>query len=91
MTINDVNTAIMFGDFTSDQLNSIVMAVKYRRAQMVRDKKRGLRVGYEVKWYSPKRGRNFQGRVTKIATKFVTVDAGRDGAWRVPADMLEAV
>ena len=39
-TIQQVNEAIMFGNFTNDQLNSIVSALKYRRAQMTKEKAR---------------------------------------------------
>jgi urease beta subunit len=86
--INDVNSAIMFGDFSDDQLNSIIMAVKYRRAQLIKENKRAIQIGSNVKFYSTRKNREFQGNVTKIATKFVTVQTPQ-GAWKVPASMLE--
>lgn len=88
-TIQEVNSAIMFGDFTNDQLESIVSAIKYRRSQITKDAKRSFRVGTKVKFYSSKRGQTYIGDVTKVAIKYITVSTAQ-GLWRVPANMLEA-
>jgi len=87
LSIQDVNSAIMFGSFTNDQLESIAAAVKYRRAQMVRDTKRALMLGDVVKFTHPRTGRTHQGNVVKINIKNIKV---RDGitTWNVPANML---
>ena len=90
-TIQEVNTAIMFGTFTNDQLTSIVNAVQYARAQLGKQKIRTFTKGDTVKFTSAKRGGLVvQGTVTKVAIKYVTV---KDGVmlWKVPANMLEAV
>ena len=90
-TIQEVNTAIMFGNFTNDQLTSIVNAVQYARAQLGKQKIRTFTKGDTVKFTSAKRGGLVvQGTVTKVAIKYVTV---KDGVmlWKVPANMLEAV
>ena len=90
-TIQEVNTAIMFGDFTNEQLNSIVSAVQYARAQLGKQKIRTFTKGDTVKFTSAKRGGLVvQGTVTKVAIKYVTF---KDGSmlWKVPANMLEAV
>jgi len=89
-TIQEVNTAIMFGNFTNDQRTSIVNAVQYARAQLGKQKIRTFTKGDTVKFTSAKRGGLVvQGTVTKVAIKYVTV---KDGAmlWKVPANMLEA-
>ena len=88
-TIQEINTAIMFGNFTNDQLTSIVNAVQYARAQLGKQKIRTFTKGDTVKFHSTKRGVTVTGTVTKVAIKYVTV---KDGAmlWRVPANMLEA-
>jgi hypothetical protein len=88
-TIQEVNTAIMFGNFTNDQLTSIVNAVQYARAQLGKQKIRTFTKGDTVKFHSTKRGVTVTGTVTKVAIKYVTV---KDGAmlWKVPANMLEA-
>ena len=89
-TIQEVNTAIMFGNFTNDQLTSIVNAVQYARAQLGKQKIREFTKGDTVKFHSTKRGVTVKGTVTKVAIKYVTV---KDGVmlWKVPANMLEAV
>ncbi len=88
-TIQEVNTAIMFGNFTNEQLNSIVSAVQYARAQLGKEKIRTFTKGDTVKFHSTKRGVTVTGTVTKVAIKYVTV---KDGMmlWKVPANMLEA-
>jgi hypothetical protein len=88
-TIQEVNTAIMFGNFTNEQLNSIVSAVQYARAQLGKQKIRTFTKGDTVKFHSTKRGVTVTGTVTKVAIKYVTV---KDGVmlWKVPANMLEA-
>lgn len=87
-TIQQVNSTIMFGDFTNDQLNSIISAVKFRRSQLTRETKRQLRVGSQVKFASTKTGQTVVGTVNKVAIKYVTV-ATPQGLWKVPANMLE--
>jgi hypothetical protein len=88
-TIQEVNTSIMFGNFTNDQLTSIVNAVQYARAQLGKQKIRTFTKGDTVKFTSAKRGGLVvKGTVTKVAIKYVTV---KDGVmlWKVPANMLE--
>ena len=72
-TIQQINSTIMFGDFTNDQLNSIISAVKFRRSQLTRETKRQLRVGSQVKFASTKTGQTVVGTVNKVAIKYVTV------------------
>jgi hypothetical protein len=88
-TIQEVNTSIMFSNFSNEQLNSISDAVNYARAQLRATKIRSFTKGDTVKFHSTKRGVTVTGTVTKVAIKYVTV---KDGAmlWRVPANMLEA-
>ena len=86
--IKQINSAIMFGTFTNDELTSIVNAVQYARAQLGKAKIREFRKGDTVKFTSVKRGVTVTGTVTKVAIKYVTV---KDGTmlWKVPANMLE--
>ena len=88
-TIQEVNTSIMFSNFTNEQLNSINDAVMYARAQLRAVKIREFTKGDTVKFHSIKRGVTVTGTVTKVAIKYVTV---KDGVmlWKVPANMLEA-
>ena len=89
LTIQQVNSAIMFGNFTNEQLNSIATAVKYRRAQLTKEKVRSFWNGDNVKFVHPKTGRTHFGVVAKVKIKFVTVREGNTN-WNVPANMLEA-
>jgi hypothetical protein len=87
LSIQDVNSAIMFGDFSNDQLSSIAAAIKFRRGQIVKETKRSLMLGDVVKFTHPKTGRTHQGNVVKIAIKNIKVREGLT-TWNVPASML---
>lgn len=88
-TIQEINTSIMFGDFTNDQLDSIITAIKFRRNDMIKTNKRSFLPGSRVKFYSSRQGQTFVGTVEKVAVKFITVKTSQ-GRWKVPANMLEA-
>jgi hypothetical protein len=90
MDIKQVNSAIMFGDFDNTELNSIIDAVKFRRASLGKQTIRTLGLGDRVSFHSTKRNQTFQGTVKKVAIKYVTVDTGA-GLWKVPANMLSIV
>ena len=87
LTIQQVNEAIAFGNFTNEQLSLIADAIKYRRAQIVKDTKRSLIPGDVVRFTHPKTGRVHQGNVVKIAIKNIKVKEGFT-TWNVPASML---
>ena len=94
MDIKQINSGIMFGNFTNEQLDSIQSAVQYARAQLRSVKIREFRKGDTVKFTSTKRGVTIVGTVEKVAIKYVTVrenNPGRPttGLWKVPANMLE--
>jgi hypothetical protein len=88
--ISQVNHAILSGQFTNDQLDSIQSAIKYARGQLMQQAKRSLSVGDNVNWTSSRNGRNATGVVMKIAIKYVTVRTV-EGLWKVPANMLTRV
>ncbi len=87
LTIEQVNSAIMFGSFTNQHLDSIVDAIKFRRAQVGRETRRAIAVGDVVKFTHPKTGRVHQGSVVKIKIKNVQVRENLT-TWNVPANML---
>ena len=92
LTIQEINKAIMFGKFTSEELISIGDAIKFNRAQLVRQVKRSVTIGSNVKFTSNRNGVTYVGTVEKIAIKFVTVrDSSTRGLWKVPASMLEVI
>jgi small-conductance mechanosensitive channel len=90
MNITQINTAILQGSWSNDQLTSMIDAVKFVRARLTEQTKRSLRIGDNVNFNSTKMGRNVTGVVVKIAIKFVTVKTV-SGLWRVPANMLTVV
>jgi hypothetical protein len=89
MSIQTVNAEILAGNFTNEQLSSIIDAVKFARARLTETNKRSLRLGGRVQFTSSKTGITMQGTVDKIAIKYITVRTPQ-GLWRVPANMLEA-
>ena len=90
MNIQQVNTAIIQGSFTNDELSSIIDAVKFARAQLTQKARFTLRNGAKVKFYSTKRMMHVEGTITKVAQKYATVSTTA-GLWKVPMNMLEAV
>ena len=91
MDVKEINSAIMFGKLTNDELSTVIDAVKFARAQLTQQKKRELAPGSAVKFYSTKKGKTITGTVIKVAIKYVTVsEHGTTFAqWKVPANMLE--
>ena len=87
-TVREIKSAIVSSDLTNDDLNELVMAIRFARSQLVKEVKRSLRVGDTVKFT----GRNgvTQGTLEKVAIKFATVKVGYM-SWRVPMNMLESV
>jgi hypothetical protein len=86
-TVRQIKSAIISSNLSNDDLNELVMAIRFARSQLVKEVKRSLRVGDTVKFT----GRNgvTQGTLEKVAIKFATVKVGFTN-WRVPVNMLEA-
>jgi hypothetical protein len=91
-TIQEINSTIISGAFTNDQLDSIVMAVKFARNQLAQKNKFTLRAGSHVKFVSSRSGKTIIGTVEKVNRKFVIVKENgvMFQTWRVPANMLQA-
>lgn len=87
-TVREIKSAIISSDLTNDDLNELIMAIKFARSQLVKEVKNTIRVGATVQY----NGRNglTRGTLEKIARKFATVKVGT-AMWRVPMNMLEAV
>ena len=90
MNIQEINRAIITGNWTNDQLTSMGDAIKYARAQLGQKTKWSLRIGDNVNFTSTKTGQNITGVVMKIAIKYVTVRTVQ-GLWKVPANMLTKI
>lgn len=89
-TVADITRTIIAGNLTNDELNGIVQAVTYARAQLARRNKFTLSLGATVSFNSAKLNQRVTGQVEKINRKFVIVNTSV-GKWRVPANMLETV
>ena len=90
MDVKAINSAIMFGNLSNEDLNSVIDAVKYARAQMTKRQTRALRPGDTVRFTSNRNGQTYNGTVDKVKIKYVLVRTPA-GLFNVPANMLEAV
>ena len=90
MNIDRINSAIIQGNLTNDELTTVIEAVKYARSRLQKQVKNALMIGDNVNFTSSKTGMSMTGVVTKIAIKYVTVKT-LQGAWRVPANMLTKI
>lgn len=88
-SIKDVNSAIMFGNFTNSELTSIMDAVKFARSQLTKQNKQAFQLGDSVKFTSNRNGLTYVGIVRKIKIKYILVNTS-GGVFNVPANMLEA-
>lgn len=89
MNVHQITSAIIAGNLTNEDLNSVIEAVKYARARLGRKVKQGLTAGDNVTFVN-KQGHTVTGHVVKVAIKFVTVRTVT-GLWRVPANMLTKI
>jgi hypothetical protein len=89
-SIDSVNQAIMYGNFSNEDLEAVSQAIRYRRAQLGREVKRAMAPGVAVKFYHPKQGRDITGTVNRIKQKYILVDTAQ-GRYNVPANLLETV
>jgi hypothetical protein len=88
-TIKEVNSAIMFGNFTNDELSSILDAVKWARSQLSKQNANSFRRGDTVKFTDRKRGVTFKGTVDSVKIKYALVQTPQ-GRYNVPLNMLES-
>lgn len=88
-TIQEINSSIIHGTFTIEQLDSIVTAVKFARNQIGNKNKYTLVRGSKVKFTSSRTGQTVIGEVTDVKRKYIHVLSGMT-SWRVPASMLSA-
>jgi hypothetical protein len=86
--LRDILVDIRNGDLNNDDLNLIIEAVKFKRAQNGRRAANTLRIGEQVKFMG-RRGL-VVGTLEKVKIKNATVVTGT-GRWNVPLAMLEAV
>lgn len=88
-TIQQINSAIMFGNLSNVELESVISAVKFARAKLAKQNKRAFQLGDSVKFTSNRNGVTYVGTVRKVKIKYVLVNTN-GGLFNVPANMLEA-
>ena len=86
--LRNILVDIRNGDLNNDDLNLIIEAVKFKRAQNGRQAARTLKIGEQVSF----NGRNgvVVGRLEQIKIKKAIVVSGQT-RWNVPLSMLEVV
>jgi ASC-1-like (ASCH) protein len=87
-TINEINQTIINGNLTYDQLNSIAMALKLARTNLLKANKRKLSVGDNVKFSNG--SSVIEGKIQDIKVKNSFVATSSGIVYRVPTLMLEA-
>ena len=88
--IVDIRTAIVSGQFTNADLDTITQAITFARTQLARHNTCVFRKGDTVKFRSNRNGQVYQGTVDKVNIKNILVRT-HVGVYRVPANMLESV
>lgn len=88
MNITEIRGAIVSGQFSSDELETIAQALKFARNQLCRKNTFAFRTGDSVKFSNPKTGATFRGTVDRVKQKYVLV-ATPQGRYNVPANLLE--
>jgi hypothetical protein len=89
-SVTEINSAIIQGTFTNDELSSMIDAVKFARSKLTNQIKVQVRKGSSVKFTSNRNGMVYSGTVEKVAIKFATVNTPL-GRYKVPMNMLEVV
>lgn len=89
-TVADINSAIIQGTWTNDELTSMIDAVKFARSRLSDKVKFQVRKGSTVQFTSSRNGQTYSGTVEKVAIKYATVST-QVGRYKVPMNMLEVV
>ena len=74
---------------SSEDVDLIVQAIKYRRNQLHTQKAQSFKIGDTVS-FTGRYGRMETGKVTKVKIKYVVVDTGMS-RWNVPGNALTKV
>ena len=88
--VQEINRAILSGNWTNEDLNSMRQAIQFVNAQLTRKNVGQMVIGTPVKFTHSRTLQVIQGNVEKVGRKFVTVKTNA-GRWRVPAAMLTRV
>lgn len=88
--VTEITRMIISSGLTNEELNDVINAVKFARAQLSNAAGQEFRtkVGSSVKFRSSRTGQDVTGTLTKVARKFGYVNAGFT-RYKVPLAMLE--
>ncbi len=89
MDIQEITSAIKFGNLSAADINAVIESVKYARAQLAKQQARALRAGDQVRFTT--RGNTFFGTIERVKLKNAFVKVGMSSRFNVPLTMLEAV
>jgi hypothetical protein len=90
MDANTIKRQIMSNNFTSEEINSFVDAIKFARSNLAKATARELSVGAQVN-FKDRSGNRHQGTVLNIKIKNALVDIVGMGRYNVPMGMLEVI
>jgi sRNA-binding protein len=89
MKSSEVVSSILSGEFTPEQIDDIIVAVKQFRQKNVTKVTTSLNIGDNVKWRSSRMGMTATGSVVKILRKNVHVKVHDTGMiWAVSANLI---
>ena len=88
LNIIEIRSAIIDGQYTNDDLDTIQQAVTFARSQLARQNTGKFTKGSTVKFTSNRNGQRYNGIVEKVNIKNIVVRTTM-GLYKVPANMLE--
>ncbi len=86
-TVNQINAAILGGNFSNEEIRAIIQAVKYKQDQMNTVARFMFRKGDQVK-FKTREGITVIGTITKVNRKTTEVKSGMTN-WKVTSSLLE--
>ena len=89
-SVQEINSAIIQGTFTNDELSSMIDAVKFARGRLTNQIKFQVRKGSSVSFTSARNGMTYRGTVEKVTIKYAKGNT-QVGRYKVPMNRLEFV
>ncbi len=86
-TVNQINAAILGGNFTNEEIRAIIQAVKYKQDQMNMVARFMFKKGDQVK-FKTREGVTVIGTITKVNRKTTELRSGATN-WKVTSSLLE--
>lgn len=85
-TVNLNEVVIAVGTMSSEELNTVVEAIRCRRERIAQTAKRAFRVGDRVEWV--KDGRTYKGVICAIGPKNVKAMSEENVRWTIHPNLL---